>query len=161
MFSQVISKNLSSNLLSYWGLNNYKKKLHGIIDRYTQHMKHIYIYMNEWKFIHQAWKHPHKNMRVHSARCTHPYSTDISQLYKHTASRKGSRICENSYKLLLLPVNKNSNNNITGTSSQKVRRTGQNWMGVETRSQMTSHCNGNANHSKTALSLSCCLSYLG
>ena len=43
---------------------------------------------------------------------------------------------------------------LTHTSSQKVRRTGRNWMGLETRSQMTNHCNGHASHLKTAPSLS-------
>ena len=43
---------------------------------------------------------------------------------------------------------------LTHTSSQKVRRTGRNWMGLETRSQMTNHCKGHASHLKTASSLS-------
>ena len=43
---------------------------------------------------------------------------------------------------------------VTHTSSQKVRRTGHNWIGLETRSQVTNHCNGHASHLKTAPSLS-------
>ena len=40
---------------------------------------------------------------------------------------------------------------VGGSLSQAVGRTGRSSMGVENRSQMTSHCNGN--HSKTSLSV--------
>ena len=86
--------------------------------------------------------------------CAHMHTMHISLCYTCISIQPADKAVQyliNSYKLLLLIVSK------TATSSRKIRRIGLNWTGAETRSQMTSHCNGNA---QTLRSVSVFLSFL-
>ena len=94
------------------------------------------------------------NLRV-TALDAHMHTEHTSLSYPCISIKPADKAAEylvSSYKpLLLLIVNKEKQ---TKTFSREVMRTGRNWTAVGTRSQMTSRCNGSANHSKPAPSLS-------
>ena len=129
--------------------------------------------MSEWNVIHENFHTKHSVSQRQMNTCHTSFSCILWEYGEHIMSKWSSRtsdhfiwlVSEKKTEAVNAYLIKNSKGEGgwgveernppkrgDGVGRKAVGRTGRSYMGVQNRSQMTSHCNGN--HSKTSVSLS-------